>query len=161
MNKNLLDEYAEIREEVKILKERIERKKEQLAKIRSEGTVIDSVKGGYGGIQRFKIEGVPLGTLTLVQDQLERQEFILKCRCNKLIEQETEVERFISEMPTSELRKIATLKYIDGRSWHDVAKKMGSGRTETGVRLLLARYCNKVWSNSEYDEDIEEDKNFR
>lgn len=158
MNKNLLEEYSEIREEIKILEKRIEKKREQLAKIRSEGTVRDSVKGGYGGTQVFRIEGVPYGTISLIQDQLERQEFILKCRSNKLIEQETEVERFISDMPTSELRQIATLKYIEGREWEEVAKKMGPGRTATGVRLLLTRYCNKIWS--EYDDAIEEEKKF-
>lgn len=158
MNKNLLEEYSATKEEIKLLKERIERKKETLAKIRSEGTVVDSVKGGYGGTQRFKIEGVPMGTLSLVEAQLERQEFILTCRCNKLIELETEVEKFISNLPTSELRRIATLKYIEGREWEDVAKKMGPGRTGTAVRLLFTRNCAKYFN--EYDEIIESDQSF-
>jgi hypothetical protein len=160
MERSILDEYQEINEEVKMLEERIEKKRKQLAKISKEGTVIDTVKGGMGGTQLFKIEGCPRGTISLVEQQIEHQEFILKCRYNKLIEQQTEVEKFISELPTSELRRIVTYKYIDGLEWDEVAKKMGPGRTGTSVRLLFSRYIAKQ-SKSEYDEIIEKDKKFR
>jgi len=144
VTKNILEQYAQTREEIRFLEKRIENKKKQLAKIRSEGQVIDMVKGGYGGTQHFKIEGIPRGTINLVEAQLENQEFILTCRYNKLMEQETRVEQYISDMPTSELRLVSTYRFIDGLEWNDVAKKMGPGYTATGTRLLMTRYMNKT-----------------
>lgn len=158
MNKGLLEEYAQTKEEVRLLEERIKKKEEQLSKLIEQGTVCDMVKGGYGGTQHFKIEGIPSGTLTLLKSNLEHQNFILTCRCNKLIEQETEVEQFIADLPTAELRMITTYKYIEGLDWEGVAKKMGPGRTATSCRLILFRYFKKVFDD--YDEIIENDKKF-
>ena len=152
MTKTILEEYCQTKEEIKLLEEKLERKKEQLGKIEIDGSVIDMVSGGYGGNQHFKIEGLPMGTIALVQDQIDKQEFILRCRYNKLIEQETEVERFISNLPTSELRRIADYRYIQGLDWKQSAKKMGKGYTETSVRLTFSRYINRVFGKKEPDE---------
>lgn len=60
VNKDILNQYLDLREEVKEVRNKIEKLEKYIEKIEQEGTVIDSVSGGNGGNQHFKIEGIPL-----------------------------------------------------------------------------------------------------
>ena len=67
ISKSVLKQYIDLQKEIDETKERINRTEKQLAAIEKSGTVIDSVTGGMGGIQRYKIEGFPYaeyGTLS-------------------------------------------------------------------------------------------------
>ena len=59
VSKEILTQYNDLQEEAKEVRERIERTEKQIARIEEEGRVIDTVSGGPGGIQHFKIEGFP------------------------------------------------------------------------------------------------------
>ena len=59
ISKSVLKEYRYIKKEHIDLERRIKQLEHKLDESSSFGTVIDSVSGGYGGTQRFKIEGFP------------------------------------------------------------------------------------------------------
>ncbi|WOO34723.1 hypothetical protein R2R35_13025 [Anaerocolumna sp. AGMB13020] len=58
LTKDILIQYAELREEVKDTRRKIESLENQIKKM-EEGAVIDCVKGGAGGIQNYKVTGFP------------------------------------------------------------------------------------------------------
>jgi hypothetical protein len=57
LTKDILIQYAELREEVKDTRRKIEALENQIKKMEQEGAVIDCVKGGAGGIQNYKVTG--------------------------------------------------------------------------------------------------------
>ena len=60
--KNVLEQYLELREEIKDLHDRIDRDKRRLIKIENEGVVSDTVRGTRkdGTIGPIKITGYPV-----------------------------------------------------------------------------------------------------
>lgn len=55
-------------------------------------------------------------------------------RIEELKRQRTEIEQFVFTLPNSKLRRIATLRAIQGLSWRSVAAKMGHKYSEDTVR---------------------------
>lgn len=138
--KNKLSQYVDLEKEVCELNNRVEKTRQEIEKIKEEGTVIDMVKGGEGGLQNFRIEGFP-------NDFYYRKKELLVSRIAKLekaemrrIEALTEIEDFIENIEDSHIRRIISLRYIDGLQWSRVAMKMGRGYTEDSVRMSVNRY---------------------
>lgn len=69
-------------------------------------------------------------------------ESLLKNRYEKLIDQKIEIEKFIDKLPTSRLRMIFELRYIEQCSWQQVAWKIGGNSTENSVRMEHDRFLN-------------------
>ena len=63
VDKNVLIQYCDMKEEIKDLRRRITETEKQIWKIAEEGTVKDTVSGGMGGIQHFVVEGMPVPEL--------------------------------------------------------------------------------------------------
>lgn len=59
VTKEVLSQYSDLQEEVKEVRLKIERLERDIGKIEAGETVVDSVCGGDGGKQHFKIEGIP------------------------------------------------------------------------------------------------------
>ena len=57
--KEYLKQLADLKEEYKDKQQAISILKQYIDKLEKEGAVIDSVSGGNGGEQHFKIEGFP------------------------------------------------------------------------------------------------------
>lgn len=124
MTKDILAQYCDLKEEVKDLRRRIANKQAELDKIEDEGTVTDSVKGGYGGTQHFKISGFPYPeysrkktALYLYRAQLENAEL-------ELLELTNEVEDYIQSLTDSRIRRILRFRFIDDLRWFQVAQQM-------------------------------------
>ena len=144
VTKEILIQYADLQQECKELREKIEDLEQKIEKIEKEGNVVDKVKGGEGGLQSFRIEGVPI-------PEYSRKKTILSARKAKLSEMEiklletlNEVEEFISTIEYSRMRRIINLKFIENLSWLQVANRMGGGNTESGVKSSFHRYMNNV-----------------
>lgn len=140
MTKDILVQYCELREEAKDLHNRIQKLEDQIKKIESDGAVIDSVKGGEGGIQNFKIQGFPYPEyshkktrLYLNKAQLENAEY-------ELLETLSKVEEYVQAISDSRIRAIMRYRYIDNLSWIAVGIKMGGGNTADGVRKAHDRF---------------------
>lgn len=152
MDKKILIEYADMKEEIKDLRRRIaedKKKIEQLNKI----TVQDSVACGKKGnkpLRTVKITGLP-------NKELGRRKYLLENRITKLrmletdlLEKQIQVEEYISQIKKSEIRMILRFYYIDDMNWVQVAHKMNEifpkkrkAYTEDSCRCKHNRYLEK------------------
>lgn len=143
ISKEILTQYSDLQEEVKEVRNRIESTEKQIAKIEEEGNVIDTVSGGTGGIQHFKIEGFPY-------PEYSRKKSLLYVRKATLVNLELEltktlnqVEEFIAGVEDSRIRRIITLRFIENLSWNKVADRIGGGNTEDSVKKSFYRFMEK------------------
>ena len=145
LTKDILVQYCDLKEEVKDLRRRITNKQTELNKIEDEGTVTDSVKGGYGGIQHFKISGFPYPeysrkktALYLYRAQLENAEL-------ELLELTNEVEDYIQSLSDSRMRRILRHRFMDSDSptWYQVAIRIGGKATEDSIKKEFQRFMEE------------------
>lgn len=143
ISKEILIQYSDLQEEVKEVRERIDKTEKQIAKIEDEGNVIDSVSGGYGGIQHFKIEGFPNKEYSRKKALLYARKATLASLEMELMETLNQVEEFIKSVDDSRMRRIITLRFIDNLSWNKVADRIGGNNTEDSVRKAFTRFMEK------------------
>lgn len=123
MDKEILVQYCEMREEIKDIR----RRKDKLEKeIKNLGIVSDSVKGTrpdgtYGSI---KITGYPTPKYYEKRAAIERLQKMLDAKELELLELTNRAEEYIETIPKSEIRIMFRLYYIDGLPWWKVAQAM-------------------------------------
>lgn len=141
VSKEILVQYEDLRKECKEVREKIEKLENQISKIESEGSVIDKVTGGLGGLQSFKIEGFPYPEYSRKKTLLYARKAILSELEMELLEKLNEVEEFIASVTDSHIRRIISLRVVDGLSWNEVAKRIG-GNTEDSVKKAFYRFMD-------------------
>ena len=144
ISKEILIQYSDLQEEVKEVRERIEKTEKQIAKIEDEGNVIDSVCGGNGGIQHFKIEGFPYPEYSRKKTLLYARKATLASLEMELLETLNQVEEFIASVDDSRMRRIITLRFIDNLSWNKVADRIGGNNTEDSVKKAFYRFMENT-----------------
>lgn len=131
-------EYDDIRTRRDTLKRDIERmEKEQIS-------VIDSVTGGNGGIQHYKIEGYPYPEYSRKRTLLIARDNQLQVYEIKLLEITKEVERFIEKIENSRMRRMITYRFLDDLTWFQVAQRMGKHHTEESCRKAVERFLKEI-----------------
>lgn len=143
VSKEILTQYNDLQEEAKEVRERISQTEKQIAKIEEEGNVIDTVSGGPGGIQHFKIEGFPYPEYSRKKSLLYARKSILANLEIELLETLNQVEKFIASVEDSRMRRIITLRFINNLSWNSVADRIGGGNTEDSVKKMFYRFMEK------------------
>lgn len=143
VSKEILTQYNDLLEEAKEVRERISQTEKQIAKIEEEGNVIDTVSGGSGGIQHFKIDGFPYPEYSRKKSLLYARKSILANLELELLETLNQVEKFIASVEDSRMRRIITLRVIDNLSWNSVADRIGGGNTEDSVKKSFYRFMEK------------------
>jgi len=143
VSKNILVQYGDLQKEIKELRERIEKTEKVIAKIEDEGSVIDKVMGGAGGLQPFKIEGFPYPEYNKKKKLLQERKEILKTREIKLEEMLNQIDIYVSEVNDSRMRRIISLKYLDKMSWNQIAIRIGGNATADSVRMEFNRFLEK------------------
>lgn len=143
ISKEILTQYSDLQEEVKEVRNRIESTEKQIAKIEEEGNVIDTVSGGTGGIQHFKIEGFPYPEYSRKKSLLYVRKATLVNLELELTETLNQVEEFIAGVEDSRIRRIITLRFIENLSWNKVADRIGGGNTEDSVKKSFYRFTEK------------------
>lgn len=143
ISKNILVQYADLQKECKEVREKIEKLEDQISKIESEGSVIDKVSGGMGGIQSFRIEGFPYPEYSRKKTLLYARKATLSELEMELLETLNEVEEFISSVNDSHLRRIINLRVVEGLPWNKVADRIGGNNTEDSVRKAFERFMEK------------------
>lgn len=144
ISKEILIQYSDLQEEVKEVRERIERTERQIAKIEEDGNVIDTVSGGSGGIQHFKIEGFPYPEYSRKKTLLYARKATLASLELELMEMLNQVEEFIASVDDSRMRRIITLRFIDNLSWNKVADRIGGNNTEDSVKKAFYRFIENT-----------------
>ena len=135
ISKEILIQYSDLQEEVKEVRERIERTERQIAKIEEDGNVIDTVSGGGGGIQHFKIEGFPYPEYSRKKTLLYARKATLASLELELMEMLNQVEEFIASVDDSRMRRILTMRFIDNMSFEQIGKVIGYDRTSISKKI--------------------------
>lgn len=149
MNKDILIQYCDLQEEVKDLRKRIGNLEKQIQKVEDEGNVMDTVKGGAGGIQNFKVQGFPYPEYSRKKTRLYLNKAQLESAEYELLETLNSVEEYIQSIEDSRIRRILRLRYIDSLTWVQVSIKMGGNATEKSVQKEHERFLLKEISLSQ------------
>lgn len=126
MDKSILIEYADMKEEIKDLRRRIaeeEKKIEQLQHI----IVSDSVTCGRKGkkpLRTVKIKGFPKMEIDHRKILLERRVAKMQMLETDLLDKQNQVDDYIAEIHKSELRMMFRMYYLDNLNWIQVAHRM-------------------------------------
>ena len=147
MDKNILIQYCDMKEEIKDLRRRIHELEKQIDRVKEEGTVKDTVSGGMGGTQHFVVEGFPIPEYNRKMMLLRSRKAMLEEKEAELLELTNQVEEYIGSIEKSELRIMFRLYYIDGLTWIQVAHRMNrmfpkrrKAYTEDSCRMRNTRY---------------------
>lgn len=121
----------------------------RLLEIENGSTVKDSVRGGDGGIQTFKIEGVPSKEysekrtkLYMTKIHLENAQSVIDEEEQALAEKVLEIEQFLATIEDKKVKRIITLR-MKGSTWNEIADVIGRNATEDSVRMLFNRFVEK------------------
>lgn len=142
VTKDILIQYSDLQKEHKEVKEKIKKLEKQIEKIEKDGPVADKVRGGEGNLQSFRIEGFPYPEYSRKKTLLYARKATLNGLEMELLETLNQVETFITTIKDSHIRRIVSLRVIEGCSWSEVAKRIG-GNTEDSVRKAFNRYIEK------------------
>lgn len=152
VTKDILIQYCELREEIKDLRERIDRDELRLQKIEEEGVVSDTVTGtrADGTIGSIKITGFPIPEYSTVKAMLKKRIAKLQIMEDELREAVNAVDDFINAIPKSDLRQMFRFYYIDDMTWRRVATNMNKrfpnrriSYTEESCRKRHDRFLEK------------------
>ena len=143
VTKEVLSQYSDLQEEVKEVRLKIERLEKDISKIEAGERVIDSVSGGNGGKQHFKIEGIPFPEYSRKKTLLYARKATLQLLEEKKKKKTNEVEQFIASVDDSRIRRIINLRFLENKSWNEVADCIGGGNTEDSVRKSFTRFFEK------------------
>jgi RNA polymerase sigma factor (sigma-70 family) len=121
---SIISQYIDMQEEIRRLKQSIKKSEDALEQIVDEGTVVDKVSGGLGGIQGFKIEGFPVA-------QYERRRKLLREKIDNLHEQENEllemsnkIDEIAKSAASSRERIIIRAIAYDGKTQQEIADEL-------------------------------------
>lgn len=145
MDKKILIQYADLQEEIKDLRKRIEKTKYQIAQLEKQGIVSDTVRGSRqdGTIGPIKITGFPDRDYHKRTNTLNRQLMLLQEKEDELLELTNEAELYIESIEDSRIRRIFRYRYLDDMSWTRVAMMMGGDNTADSCRMAHNNFFEK------------------
>ena len=140
MDKSVLIEYADMKEEIRDLRRRIEKDRREL----------DGLKGRKP-IRTVRIQGKPTKAIERKQKALEGNIARREHMEAELLELQGQAEEYIEGIRRSELRIMFRLYYIDDLTWYQVAIEMNRifpkrriKYTEDGCRMRHNRFLEKI-----------------
>lgn len=153
MDKSVLIEYADMKEEIKDLRKRIDAGKRELDKL-NVMIVTDSVTCGKKGkkpLRTVKIQGQPRAAIlqkkTAIAKNVKRMELLEA----ELLDLQGQAEEYIESIEKSEIRIMFRLYFIDDLSYSKVAMRMnqmfpkrGIKYTDENIKKRIQRYFENV-----------------
>lgn len=157
VSKEILIQYSDLQEEIKEIRKKIEELKRKIPKIEQrineiekQGTVRDTVRGGFGGWQTFSVEGFPSKEYNQKKTDLLAKKLLLNSRKSTLellefdlLQKTNEIEEFITNIKDSRMRRIINLRFIENLSWNKVADRIGGNNTEDSIKKMFYRFIEK------------------
>lgn len=143
--KEALDQYTAVRKEREYIAEKVMTLERQIDRMEQSGyNVKDTVRGGEGNMHHYTIEGFPYSDYSRRKTLLRVRRQQLIDRDEKLAELETQVEKFLNDVPDSRMRQMIAYRYIENMSWLQVADRMGGNNTADGCRKMVDRFLNST-----------------
>ena len=156
MERNILVEYADMIEEIKDLRRRIQDDQRKIDQL-SQTIVSDSVTCGKKGkkpLRTVKIKGFPNMEINRRIGLLKKRKAKMMLLESDLLEKQIQVEEYIDGIDKSELRMMFRLYYLDNLTWYQVALQMNQifpkrriKYTEDSCRMRNKRYFEKIEEN--------------
>lgn len=145
MDKDILVQYTDLQEEIRDIRQRVERASGQMERLETEGTVLDAVKGTRqdGTFGSIRIEGFPYADYEKRRRSLQNYLLKLADMEEKLLELTNQAEEYINSIEDSRMRRIVQYRILDGLSWYEVADRMGGKATSEGCRKYFERFFEK------------------
>lgn len=153
VDKRVLIDYADMKEEIKDLRRRIANGRRELDKL-NKMVVTDSVTCGKKGkkpLRTVKIQGKPTMYIIRKKNALERNIFRLEALELELLELQDQAEEYIEQIDKSELRIMFRLYFIDDLSYPKMAMEMNRmfpkrkvKYTDENVKKRIQRFFQNV-----------------
>lgn len=150
MDKEILVQYCEIKEEIKDLRRRIQ----ELDKFLEHPPIVsDTVRGTRkdGTIGPIKITGIPDPEYRRKKGICDRYKKLLEAKEAELLELTCQAEEYIESIPKAELRIMMRLFCIDGLSYPAIARSMNATFperrikfTDENVKKRIQRFFEKI-----------------
>lgn len=138
MTREELMQYRKLGAEIKLLQEQVEGQEDELRRSRK----FDAVRGS-SPVCPYAVHSIAISGSTDPALHTEYRETIaaLKRTIRERQQEMCRLERYISGIEDSELRRIFILRYMGASaSWVQVAHKMGAGYSADAVRAQHNRY---------------------
>lgn len=143
--KEALDQYTAVKKEREYIADKVMALERQIDRMEKSGySVKDTVRGGEGNMHHYTIEGFPYSDYSRRKTLLRVRRQQLIDRDEKLAELETQVEKFLNDVPDSRMRQMIAYRYIENMSWLQVADRMGGNNTADGCRKMVDRFINST-----------------
>lgn len=150
MDKEILVQYCEMKEEIKDLRKRIQK----LDRFLEHPPIVSDIVRGTrrnGTTGPIKVTGVPEPEFYRKQGIRERYKELLELKEAELLELTCQVEEYIESIDKADLRIMFRLYYIDGQPWVKVAEAMNRmfpkkkiPYTEDSCRMRNNRFFEKI-----------------
>lgn len=107
---------------------------------------LDELSRQVGSISSPQLTGMPRGSNDIGRNaerlaaEIADLGAIIAARQIQCIHEKARLERWISDIPDSLTRQIFHYRFADCLSWREVAKNVGGGNTEGGVKMICYRY---------------------
>lgn len=146
-----LSQMLMLKHEIRLLDDQLSRLKEK--RLEMNGSVLtDSVRGSMS-CEPFVIHNIPVVGLsendvavkTAIRDQITDLKIQLSKRRDECDKEYIRLNRFISTVDDSEMRQILTLKYIYGKSFQQIANRLG--------------YCDEGTPRKKHDKFLKHSEN--
>ena len=144
IEKNILEQYKSIKEEIADLERRNEEDQREIKKLEKQ-IMSDTVTGSREDltIGPIMVKGVAEGLADKKREKI-RERVLKQLRfSDKLKKMKKDIEDYIQTIPDSEIRRIARFRYLDDLEWKQVAVKMGKGYSDAACRKKMERFLQK------------------
>jgi hypothetical protein len=135
-----------LQEEIKDLRKRIDSLENQIARIKEDGFVTDSVTCGKKSkkpLGTVKISGFPNSEYSRKKTRLYLNKAQLENAEYELLEMFNEAEEYIQSIADSRVRRIMRHRFVDNLTWAQVSMKMGGKATDESVRKEFERFMTE------------------
>lgn len=153
LDKSVLIEYADMKEEIKDLRRRIEADRRELQRLNAM-VIADTVTLGKKGkkpLGTVKVEGQHISAISRKQKAWEKKIAQMEAMEADLLEKKNEAEKYIQQIKKSEIRIMFRLYYLDDLPWYKVAMRMNQmfpnrriKYTEDNCKQKHKRYFDKL-----------------
>lgn len=148
VSKEILIQYADLQEEIKYLRKKIDSLQNEQAKMddkKQHSSVVGSSKDFPYTKRNIKTEGyvqLTESSAWSLRATINSEIRKLEERYERLLQTTNDLLDFIDSIDDSRMRMIITYRVVENYSWQQVADAMGGGNTEDCVKKAFYRFMD-------------------